>query len=291
MLQMNNRQPLTSRHLRNTVSPLPQTPIRGLKIRLNRSELRLTLLERKIQQHELQVAVAIEGCLKKIDDRMNVFCAQQKSECMVKLNGLLHMKPSSGNVDLAKLFNVNAFAELEEELKQMVQAQLNDLFGIKSVEIAALHPPVIDKTGMISLGKAIAECRRTLLITHTMFQAGNKAWQQSLESAQLAKPMQHLFGKIELASIFFEAIDCMPQKQFIQSRQQLADRLTGIIDNSSRRLLAGFCTAVAQIFYQIYDDSFAGRFAQQRMLLLEQLQATKRIHLSHPSPCITKQAG
>lgn len=289
MLQMNNRQPL--RHLRNTVSPLPQTPIRGSKIRLNRSELGLTLLERKIQQHELQVAVTLECCLKKIDDQMNVFCAQQKSECIARLDALLQTNPSSGNVDMAKLFDENAFFILEEELKQLVQAQLNDLFGIKSVEIAALHPQIIDKTGMVRLAKAIAECRRTLFITNTMFQAGHKAWQQSLESAQFAKPMQHLLGKIELTSIFFEVIDCMPQKQLIQSRQQLVNRLAGVIDNSSRRLLAGFQAAVAQIFYQIYDDSFAGRFAQQRMLLLEQLQANKKLNLSHPSPCITKQAG
>lgn len=289
MLQMNNRQPL--RHLRNTVSPLPQTPIRGLKIRLNKSELRLTLLERKIQQHELQVAVALECCLKEIDDRMNVFCDQHKSECIARLDGLLHTKPSSGNVDMAELLNEKSFANLEEELKQLVQAQLNDLFGIKSVEIAALHPQIIDKTGMVSLAKAKAECRRTLLITNMMFQAGHKAWQQSIESAQLAKPIQHLFGKIELTSIFFEAIDCMPQKQLIQARQQLVNRLAGVIDNSSRRLLASFHAVVAQIFYQIYDDSFAGRFAQQRMLLLEQLQANKKINLFHPSPCITKQAG
>jgi hypothetical protein len=291
MLQMNTHKATDLCHLRNVVSPLPGTKVRGLKVRVNRTELRLALLERKIQQHELEVAVAIDCCLKKIDERMDAFCAEQKRECILKLDGLLHAKRFSEQVEVDTLLNVHSFAELEEELKQLVQYKLSDLFGIKSVEIAALHPQVIDKPGMLSLASAIVECRRTFFITATMLKVGNKVWQESLDSAQIAKPAQKVLGKIELGTVFFEAIDCIPQKQFRQYRQHLAERLKGIIENCSRRLLIGFRAAVAQIFYQIYDDSFAGQFAQQRMFLLEQLKANNRINLSYPSPCITKQAG
>lgn len=291
MLQMNTHKATDLCHLRNVVSPLQGTKMRGLKVRINRTELSLALLERKIQQHELEVAVAIDCCLNKIDERMDAFCAQQKHECILKLDGLLHAKRSSEQVDVDTLLNVHSFAELEEELKQLVQYKLSDLFGIKSVEVAALHPQVIDKSGMLNLANAITECRRTLLITNTMLKVGNKVWHESLDSAQIAKPARKVLGKIELGTIFFEAIDCMPQEQFSQFRQQLVERLKGIIENCSRRLLAGFHAVVAQIFYQIYDDSFAGRFDQQRMLLREQLKAKNRINLSYPSPCITKQAG
>lgn len=286
MLQMQMNSIITP-YLRKNVCSLPSTQMRGLKV--SRTAFLLAQLERKMEQHELKVATTVDCCLEKIQACIKVFSQQQKKECACKLEQWLTAKDStSAQPMLTTLLNEQQLQELETELKQLVQQQLHDFFGLKSVEIAALHAHAVDQSGTACLVQAMEECRRTLGVTNTMLAAGNKVWQKSVEHCKFARPITKLLGKTELATVYLDLVDCNVKRQQADIQQQLTKRLNGIIDNSCKRLYNLFQTAIAQSFYQLYDDIFAKQFIQQKKILLVQL---KTKHLSYSSPCFTKQAG
>lgn len=275
------------RHSGKVFRSLPQSQAGGIRVRFNRSRLEFALLERKIAQSERQVAAAVECCLAAIREQVDLFRSDCRREISLNLPLLLRADCSCEAI-LAKLINARQFLALEIALKKVIQQQLNQLYGMKSVNIAALHSSFADQAGLCSFAGAFSEYRRTVSLTGLMLKVSQLVWKKSMTHNGFPKPVGKLLGRVELANVFLEALGCLPQKRQLLDQRHLAARLSGIIDNYCLRLLFDLSQLSAEIFYQLYDDVFARPFFQRRALLLESLRTNR---IPHPSPCFTKQAG
>lgn len=285
--KLNGGSKLKTGHFGKPICSLPRTQAGGRGVRLNRTKLKLMLLERKLARRESQVAAAVECCLAELRERIDSFRCRRKREARRQLPSLLKTN-SSCEAILAQLMDQQQFLALEIEVKQMIQQQLNHLYEIKSVNIAAVPDYPADEAGLRRLAGALAESRRTVWLARATLKLGNAVWEKGMAYSGFPKPVGDLLGKINLTAIFLKELDCLPQQRRLTDQRQLADRVAGMIDNDCSRLLVDLSLRSAQIFYQLFDDVFARPILLRRARLLERLQANK---LPYPSPGCTKQAG
>lgn len=283
--KLNGGSKLKTRHFANPICSLPRTLAGGRGVRLSRTKLKLMLLERKIARRESQVAAAVERCLAELGERIDSFRCRRKREVRLQLPALLKAN-SSCEAILAQLLDQQQFLALEIEVKQMIQQQLNHLYEIKSVNVAAVPDCPADEAALSRLADALSESRRTVWLARATLKMGNAVWEKGMARSGFPKPVGDLLGRINLTAIFLKELDCLPQQ--LADQRQLADRLAGMIDNYCSRLLADLSLRSAQIFYQLFDNVFARPILQRRARLLECLKANK---LPYPSPGCTKQAG
>jgi len=282
----------TNSPLRQSIRPLRMAQANRYKTRACRYSVMLGLLEQKDRNQETKVALAVDCCLNTMKERLDGFFAQCKAAVVAKSHLLLDSKKS---IQLEAFFNHivsnQALEQLETEIKHEVQLQLSALFRIRSVNIAAIHPNVLENAQIQKVAKALTEYRRTLLVANTMLKAGNKAWDKSLAQFNFSKPVGKLVKKIELGTVFMQLVHCHPDKQAEICKQQLAKRIAGIIDNIHMCLAGELSKIIAKTFYQLYDDMFAKPITEQRAQLEAKIAQKKSRTISpNPSLYIARQA-
>lgn len=272
------------------IQPLRMSHAKYYKYRLTKTQVKLWLLERRVQAHEQEVALAVEQCLIESREKIDQFFAQAKLTCGHNLDLLFKNTIYLDDEAVVKqIIDIHKLDRLEHEIEQEMQQKLTELFGMKSVNIAALHPLVIPHIKTDTLAKAIFEYRRTILVARAMLQAGNKAGDKCLNTMNLSWLFKQCFTNVELGTIFLKRVDCHPEDRLAHCQRELSKRVTGILDNFRIRLVTEFDKTIAKTFYQLYDDIYASHYAEQRQDLLIQI-ARKSAIIPIPSSNTVRQA-
>lgn len=228
------------------------------KIYKSRKELTVFLLEDKQAKKEAEVTRVVDRCLHFITWRIEDFFAEYKVNIKKYAMEVVSRKKE---IDSKWFFeNVLPRKEVEKlqlEIKHEIQQELQQLFGVKSVQVAGIKLGLDEMVNHQRMNSLLNEHYNTILIAKTMTNVANRIWDECLGRIKFPS----LFGKIiknfKLGSIFTKAVQCEPECELLRCKREIEKYLTGVLMNIQFRMTQEIRKTTAGVFYTLYDKMVA----------------------------------
>lgn len=231
------------------------------------------VLKRRRLQFDVAVCAAVDKCLDMIAERFRTFFAQRVQAAEMQMrDALKDRKFVWSNQWFDRLVPLEEFEEIQAGIRREIQREIYHLFGIASLEVAAVRPHI--KAGYCRIvSQAYDECLQTLFIVDEMTKMGNKLWTRSLEQLPLPSLAGRLLEECQIGARFMKQAGCDAVHELERSENELTKRVRGIVRNIEHAAARELSQATAHVFYELADEIAAVGY-DNRMAILQRSAAS-----------------
>lgn len=255
--------------IRRNIRPLTRVQTGFRKSSGKIEEVVRLLLQEKREKYELEVCDAVDRCLDVIRSHSRKFFSTCEKNAIMKLQGKVNKKSFfNPNIIVENIVPSNELEELQAGIKHEIQAELKNLFGIASINIAACKYQ-LQQEDLTIVNEAMVDYCDTLTILNVMTEVADKLWSKSLKTLHLPGLVEKIAGEYKLGTIYMELVDCRPDDHRRRASLELERRIRGVLRNAELRLVNLLSSNTVDVFYQLFDKLIADQLTNRAAELLQ----------------------
>lgn len=243
---------ITAEKIIKAVRPLPKTALNFRKFSNTQGTAMTKFLEQQREKRELEICNAVDRALLMIKADLREFFAQCEKNAKSYAENLLTNRSCRTDGNKQELIPLAELQALQHNIKHKIQQDLEKVFGIAAVQVAAIHFEY-DKNLIYRLEANINEYYRTLSVMKTMKKAADAVLDKCLGQLNLPWVTGKIIERADFAAMIFAAAGCRVNDYQELSRTEVLRRVKGVLRSIELRLEHETCREVARIYYEISD--------------------------------------
>jgi len=244
------------------------------KIYTTKREILILLLESQRAKKEAEIVTRVERNLKFITNSLKTFFQAYKANVTSYSADVVNRKKTlDNNAIIQYVLPTVQLQQLEMEMKNEIQQEINLVFGVKSLKIAAIKSNVdelVHHQHEQNIDRLLSEYRKAIFVAQHMTTVANKVWDQCLDTFDLPPIVNKVVKKFKIGSLFMNTVNCRPSHQLGCCRREIEKYLTGILINVENEINQDMRKTTAKVFYELYDQTIASDFENQLAVLMTQ---------------------